>query len=317
MIITYPYKNLVFKDKKSKIILEKVRNFAKAQTPVLLIGDNGTGKKELAKIYHYTVYNNEDGFFHLNSSNLDEEIGYSILFGYKKGAFTGAEEDKEGILEDKKTIYFSSIEHLPFNLFSPILDLIETKEYYPLGGKSKKKYGGLLIFSSKLELSELKETLVDSFYFHMKPFIIKVPDLRERKDDIPELIKIKIKEMNKKTGKNKRISDSLLNFIMEYDFKGNIREMFNLLERGFIESGDRNIIDIKDVFIETEVIKTDEFIKNALDQMLTIEELNKRYIFEIYGKTGGNRKRMAEILGISVRSVYNHLKKYGIINGKN
>jgi DNA-binding NtrC family response regulator len=317
MTIVYPYKNLVFRDRNSKSVLKKVLDFAAARTAILLIGGNGTGKKELAQIYHYSVFNNKNGFLHINSSNLDEEIGYSMLFGYKKGAFTGAEEDKEGLLENKKTIYISSIEHLPYNLFSPLLNLMETGEYYPLGSKEKKVFNGNLIFSSKFQPDELRENIVDSFYFFIKPFILKVPDLKERKDDILPLINFKIKQYNEKTGKSKRISEKLIRFIVNYDFKGNIRELFNYIERGAIESGERDIIEIKDMFVSGEKVSVKEIIGEGIEERITLSELQKRYILGIYKETGGNREKMAKILGITTRSIYNYLKKYGIIDGKN
>ncbi len=316
MTIAYPCKNLVFRDRNSKTVLKKVLDFAAAKTPILLIGGNGSGKKELAKIYHYSVFENEDGFIHINSSNLDEEIGYSMLFGYKKGAFTGAEEDKKGILEDKKTIYLSSIEDLPYNLFSPILNLLETKEYYPLGDKDKKVFNGNFIFSSKLKPDKLRKHIVDSFYFFIKPFILKVPDLKERKKDILPLINFKLKRLKDKSGKNKRLSDRLIKFIMIYDFKGNIRELFNHIERGVIESGDREIIEVKDMFISGEKTSADEILKQGFEERITLSELKKRYILDIYRETGGNREKMAKILGMTTRSIYNYLKEYGIIDGK-
>jgi len=318
MKISYPYKNLVFKSKPSKDTLLKVKDFAKSGTPILFLGENGSGKKEYARLYHYFYWGKEEDFHHINSSNLDQEIGYSILFGYKKGAFTGAEENREGLIEkcESGTIYFSSIELLSNNLYSPILEAMEANFIIPLGSHEKKKLNTKILFSSRLPLKKLKEHLPDSFYFSIKPFTVKVPCLKERKEDILPIAGNILNELNKKYQDNKQFSTGFINFIKNYNFKGNIRELINFIKRAYIENIENKKLGIKNINIE-ESLSSVNVLKEALNDKITLKELEHRYILEIFRYTGGKRKNMSEILGISKRSVYNLLKKYGIISGKN
>ncbi len=309
------YKNLVFKSPEIKKILKHLETLASVKSHLFLIGEAGTGKREIAKIYHQMVWGSEKGFLHLNSSNIDSEIGYSTLFGYKKGSFTGATEDKRGIIDNLKTIYISSIELLPQNLHSPLLTLMEKGKYIPLGSSEAFNYEGIVIVSTTvMDKRNLKEKISDSLFYFLNSKAIEIPPLRKRDKDKIEIAKFVLNKLNKKTGNRKSFSKEFLDFIKNYHFKGNIRELINFVEKAYIESGDSDLIKIKNS--DMYMLSTDNILKEAKEELLTMDELEKRYFLEIFKITGGNKTKIAKILGISRKSVYNYLKRYRLSNGK-
>ncbi len=319
MIIKSLSKNLIFKDIKIKKIITTLEQLSRVKSNLFFMGEGGTGKRTLALLYHNLIWKeNDESFYHINSGNIDKEIGYSILFGHVKGAFTGAVEDKKGILDSAKTIYLSSVELLPPNLQSPLLNLLETGEYIPLGSEKKSIFRGAIIISTTIkDFSKLKNSISESLFYYLNSKLILIPPLRERKDEIIPLANLKLKELNKRFNKRKRFSEDFLSFLKQYEFKGNIRELFNMVEKSFIESKDNDLLkfsgELNSFFSE------EEFIKENVKNLLSFEELKKKYFLEIFRLTGGNRTKMSQILGITRKSVYNHLKKYGLLkeNGKN
>ncbi len=309
------YKNLVFKSPEIKKILKQLESLSTIKSHLFLIGEAGTGKREIAQIYHKMVWDSENGFLHINSSNIDSEIGYSTLFGYKKGSFTGAVEDKRGIIDKLKTIYISSIELLPHNLHSPLLTLMEKGKYLPLGSSEAFNYAGIVIVSTTvIDKRNLKEKISDSLFYFLNSKAIEIPPLRKRNKDKIEIAKFVLNKLNKKTGNRKSFSKEFLDFIKNYHFKGNIRELINFVEKAYIESGDSDLIKIKNS--DMYMLSTDNILKEAKEELLTMDELEKRYFLEIFKITGGNKTKIAKILGISRKSVYNYLKRYGLSNGK-
>ncbi len=309
------YKNLVFKSPEIKKILKQLESLSTIKNHLFLIGEAGTGKREIAQIYHKMVWGSENGFLHINSSNIDSEIGYSTLFGYKKGSFTGAVEDKRGILDKLKTIYISSIELLPHNLHSPLLTLMEKGKYIPLGSSEAFNYEGVVIVSTTVtDKRILKEKISDSLFYFLNSKAIEIPPLRKRDKDKIEIAKFVLNKLNKKTRNRKSFSKEFLDLIKNYHFKGNIRELINFVEKAYIESGDSDLIKIKNS--DMYMLSTDNILKEAKEELLTMDELEKRYFLEIFKITGGNKTKIAKILGISRKSVYNYLKRYGLSNGK-
>ena len=309
------YKNLVFKSPEIKKILKQLESLSTIKNHLFLIGEAGTGKREIAQIYHKMVWGSENGFLHINSSNIDSEIGYSTLFGYKKGSFTGAVEDKRGILDKLKTIYISSIELLPHNLHSPLLTLMEKGKYLPLGSSEAFNYEGVVIVSTTVtDKRILKEKISDSLFYFLNSKAIEIPPLRKRDKDKIEIAKFVLNKLNKKTRNRKSFSKEFLDLIKNYHFKGNIRELINFVEKAYIESGDSDLIKIKNS--DMYMLSTDNILKEAKEELLTMDELEKRYFLEIFKITGGNKTKIAKILGISRKSVYNYLKRYGLSNGK-
>ena len=315
MIMKSPYKNLVFKSPEIKEVLKYLETLAGVKSHLFLMGEAGTGKREIAQIYHQMVWGSEDGFLHINSSNIDSEIGYSILFGYKKGSFTGAVEDKKGIIDNLKTIYISSIELLPQNLRSPLLTLMEKGKYIPLGSSEALNYEGIVIISTTVtDKRILKEKISDSLFYFLNSKAINIPPLRKREKDKIEIANFVLNKLNKKTGNRKNFSKEFLDFIKSYHFKGNIRELINFVEKAYIESGNSNLIKIKSS--DMYMLSTNKILEEAKEELLTMNELEKRYFLEIFKITGGNKTKIAKILGISRKSVYNYLKRYGLGNGK-
>ncbi len=313
----YHYKNLIFKSPASKKILKTLKRLSDVKSNIFLIGEQGVGKREIAFLYHKMIYGEDErGFFHISCGNIDSEIGYSTLFGYRKGAFTGAVSDKSGAVDKAKTLYLSSIELLPENLQPAILKLLEKRKYTPLGAHEEKTYNGIIVVSTaQMNIASLKIKLSDSLFYYLNSKSIYIPPLRERREDVIPIAKKKLKELNKKYNSNKAFSPEFENFLKNYNFKGNIRELVNFIEKSFIESDEDKLIKISKEESQTLII--DELIEDSIKNLLTMRELEKQYFLEVFKLTGGNRTKMSKLLGISRKSVYNHLLKYGLIKGKN
>ncbi len=319
MIIKSLSKNLIYKEAEIKNIIATIERLSRVKSNIFFLGEGGTGKRTLAFLYHKLLWGENDKFFyHINSGNIDREIGYSMLFGHVKGAFTGAVEDKKGILDFAKTLYVSSIELLPTNLQSPLLRLLEGGEYIPLGSDKKSIFTGVIIISSTItDISKLKRSISESLFYYLNSKLIFIPPLRERTEEIIPLAKLKLRELNKRFNRKKKFSEEFLLFLKQYRFKGNIRELFNIIEKSFIESQNSNLLEFTGEL--RSFFSGGEFIKDSVENLISLEELKRRYFLEIFRLTGGNRTKISKILGITRKSVYNYLKKYGLLkeNGKN
>ena len=319
MTTAYRWTGLVFKDPTARKTLERLTAFARFGSPLLLTGEAGTGKRETARLYHRVRWERDDGFVHLSAGNLSADLAYTELFGYRKGAFSGADSDRPGAAdrtsESGSTLYLSSLELLPSSLFTPLVELIESHRFQPLGDERSKEYRGGLVLSSPLSLEGLKELLPPSLFYALNAYHIPLPPLRERPKDILPLAKFFLKELNRRGGIKKDLDPEMATFLQAYTFPGNLRELRNLLESAYISGQEESLLRLAHL---SGVGSTppSQLLKEAMEERWTYEELEKRYFLEVYKREGGRRKRIASSLGITARSVYNLLLKYGLAHGK-
>ncbi len=316
-IIEFIRRNFILNSPFSKKLFETLKKFSLYRKPLLFLGESGSGKRTFAYIYHLLLWEKKEGFFYINGSNLSSEVSYADLFGYRKGAFSGADEDFKGKIHraNNGTLYISNIEYLSKEIYPELLRAINSKEYYRLGDNRAESFKGILLFSSSKGREELKEYLPEEFYFTLKPYIVEVLPLRERKEDIKPFVRQILKELNRKENKNKYLSNEAYSYLKSINLSGNFRVLKNMVEFAFYNSGERKRIIIED--FPQESFSAEEIIMKAENELLTLDELIREYFFRVYKLAGGNKRKIAKILGITERSVYNYIKRYGIENGEN
>ena len=294
----YHFSDIITQDPQTLELIEEARRFKDADLPILLEGDTGTGKDLLAKVIHCESKRKDKRFVKVNCAAIPETLLESELFGYKKGAFTGADRDKKGLFEeaDGGTIFLNEIRDLPPRLQAKILDVIEDKELTQLGDVKPKRSDFRVIASTNKNLAEEVEkgNFREDLYHRLKAIELKLPPLRERKQDIPLLIKHFL------ANSNIQIDSQDLDFqpYLEYDWPGNVRELENELRKYTSAS---ELIDGLNKWDKTEA-------KPTSGKLMQVE---KAEILEAI-KTTKDKKEAAELLGISLTTLYRKIKLYNL-----
>lgn len=304
-------------------ILKTLPKIASTQANVLIMGESGTGKELIAKAIHNLSPKRDKPFVTVNCAGIPETLLESELFGYKKGAFTGATSDKMGLFKaaDGGTIFLDEIGELPAALQVKILRVVEDKSFKPIGDTKDIKVDLRIISATNKELE--KEVIGGKFredlYYRLNVIPIRIPPLRDRVEDIPVLVNYFLKKYSQEFGKDiRKISSSALELLTSYDFPGNVRELENIIER-CIALETSNIIlpeslvlsDFKKGGLKVEVVSP-----KGLDLQKRVEELEKTFLIKALEEARGVKKRAAELLNLSFRSFRYKLKKYNIDKSK-
>lgn len=318
---------LVGEHDKIKRIREIIDKVAGSDVPVLVTGETGVGKELVTETIHKKSIRKDNPFCIINCGAIPETLLENELFGHEKGAFTGAINFKPGLLAeaDTGTVFLDEIAELTPALQVKLLRAIETGKFRRLGGSEEIRVNVRVISATNKDLyAEVqKNRFRADLYYRLAVITISIPSLQERKEDIPALIRHFLDIANKRSSTMpKTISDSALKMLAEYDWPGNVRELKNCVERLVVLSS-TNTIENSDVFSSLpNIITPNNFMKklnkpeqamNADSALLTVEEMEKRYIKHVFELTGGHQTKAAEILGISRRGLYDKLRIYGFI----
>ncbi|MEN3047046.1 MAG: sigma-54 dependent transcriptional regulator [Candidatus Hydrothermales bacterium] len=309
--------DIVGKSEKFLKALELSKKVAKEDTTVLIIGESGTGKEVFARFIHLNSKRRDGPFIAINCAAIPKELLENELFGSEKGAFTGAYRTKIGKFElaDGGTLFLDEIAELPLELQPKLLRAIENKEIERLGGTKKIVIDTRIIAATNRNLKELvkKGLFREDLYYRISVFPIVLPPLRERKEDIILISENFIKKIGRKIGKKLKISEEAKAILLSYDYPGNVRELENILERAAILSTD-GIIKREDLLIEVgEESKREPKVGKLRDILkIEIERIEREVIENSLRATEGNISRASKILGISRKSLYKKIKKYGI-----
>jgi len=310
-------KNTVFIDKKMQSIMQLVKTVATTDTTVLITGESGTGKEIIAdEIYHYS--NRKDKpFIKVNCSAIPTALVESELFGYEGGAFTDAKKvGKMGLFELAKdgTILLDEIGDMPLNLQSKLLRVLQQREFMRVGGKKAIKVDFRVIASTNKDIKiEVKEKRFrEDLFYRLNVVPIKIPPLRERKDDIAILINQFLSTNNKKYNKKVELTIGSLKVLYNYGWPGNVRELENFIERIVIIS-QKYIIEENDIALLLGIEKRDskEILHDSLNIREAVKELEKNMIIKAIKKYGSTRKA-AEYLGIDQSTIVKKCKKMGL-----
>ncbi len=289
-----------------KNILKLANKVAKSDSTVLITGESGTGKEMLARYIHENSLRKTKPFVAINCSAMPETLLESELFGYKKGAFTGAYKDRMGLfrIADGGTILLDEIGDMPMHLQSKLLRVLQTHEITPLGSDSSVSVDVRVIAATNKDLREEMEkgTFRQDLYYRLNVVELHLPPLRERLSDIPELVEYFIDKYSMLEGKNVEVTDDIMKIFMSYHWPGNVRELENIIERLVVLSEDGKL-DIS--LLPENMISTGS--KGKLLEIMEIELIKK-----VLRDTGGNKTQTAHILGIDVATLYRKIKKYKI-----
>jgi DNA-binding NtrC family response regulator len=288
-----------------------------SDTPVLIHGETGVGKQIVAKYIHENSPNQNGPFLNLNCAAIPNELLESELFGYEKGAFTGANGKKRGLLEvaDGGTIHLDEIGDLSSNGQVKLLHVLEKKAFFKVGGTSGVTSNARIIASTNkdLELEVKRGNFRKDLFYRLNVLRIKIPPLRERKKDIIPLAEFFLKEFNMKFNRHlKGFSKSAKTSLLNYEWPGNVRELKNLLERAVILASPNTYkIDLLTSINVTE--HSNESIVIRLNKNdLGLDQVNKLLIEQSLQSCGGNKVKAAKILGLSRSTLRYRIKKYNI-----
>jgi DNA-binding NtrC family response regulator len=309
------YHGVVGKSASMQEIFRNVERLAGRDITVLITGETGVGKEEIAKLIH-VLSKRKGKLVTVNCASIPDNLLESELFGYEKGAFTGAVQQKQGKFElaDGGTIILDEIGEMSPYLQAKLLRVIETKELERLGDIKKRKIDARIIATTNKELvKEIKEgRFREDLYFRLAQIHISVPPLRERKEDIPALMDSYLLNISKDAGAFFNISKDVWNLFLEYDWPGNVRELVNAIKRAAIMC-DGNQITLDDLPLH---LKGDYRLEGKAysDTLLddAISALEKRMVIDALKKTKGSQVKAAKLLGISERSMWYRVKKYEI-----
>lgn len=284
------------------------RKIAPANSTVLLTGETGTGKEVFANAIHLNSARRSNSFVAINCSAFSRELLESELFGHKAGAFTGASKDKKGLIEvaEGGTIFLDEIGELHIDLQAKLLRVLGNGEFIKLGDTKVSKANVRIIAATNLKLpTQVREgKFREDLYYRLNVFSIELPPLRERKEDIPLLIQEFIRQFSPEyTAGEKKISPEGIRLLQQYNWKGNIRELKNVIERAMILSGEDEILPEHLPYeIQQQSANTDSSFSMA--------SVEKEHIRKILQFTRGNKAKAARLLQIGLATLYRKIEEY-------
>jgi len=302
--------------------IEKLKDIIRKVAPydvnVLVLGESGSGKEVVAKAIHNLSNRKNKPFVAINCAALPAELLESELFGYKKGAFTGAVKDKKGLIEKANggTLFLDEIGDMPLSLQAKLLRFLETKKFIPLGATEEKEVDVRIIAATNKNLKEeiKKGNFREDLFYRIATIVVEVPPLRERREDIPILVEHFVKEFSRKYGKEvKKVSKGFIEYLMELPFEGNVRELRNIIEKEVILSENGVIGSGYRKENKTGKVKElSEIPEGGIDLKKLLSDIEKDYLIKALEKAGGRKKKAAELLGLTFREFRYRLAKYGI-----
>jgi two-component system response regulator AtoC len=297
-----------------KRIFEKILKVAPTDSTVLITGESGTGKELVARAIHANSNRKEREFVAVDCSALVETLLESELFGHVKGSFTGAHQTKHGLFElaNHGTFFFDEIANLSLNIQAKLLRVIQEREFMKVGDQQKINLDIRIISASNTELSESIRNgrLREDLYYRLSVVPIHLPPLRERKEDIPLLIRHFLDKLSQRMKKPRPdISPEAVEILQEYTWPGNARELEHAIERILIlEDTDM----IRAVNLPSFITQRQGELQILSDEPLTLEELEKKYISLVLKRTKGKKIEAAGILGINRKTLAAKIKKYAL-----
>lgn len=308
----YSFNQILGKSKPMREIFDLIRRVADSPTNILITGESGTGKELVAKALHYNSERKDAAFVAVNCAAIPEQLLESELFGHMRGAFTDAKVDKRGLFEEaaKGTLFLDEISELPLMLQAKLLRAIQEKEIRRLGANRPIAVDTRLIAATNLNLSEevKAKRFREDLYYRLNVIEMRLPPLRERREDIPLLVDAFLKKFGQARGKDvKGVSETTLALLIDYAWPGNVRELENVIERAVtLSRGDKILPD--DLPATIQGSRGDRrVLDEAAEKMHPLHDIEKEYIKKILEKMGGNKYQAAQVLGIDRKTLYRKL----------
>jgi DNA-binding NtrC family response regulator len=313
----FKIEGIVGESKSMKAVMEVVSKVTPTSVTVLIQGESGTGKELIARAIHYNSPRRTCPFTAINCAAIPENLIESELFGYEPGAFTGATHRKIGIFEstDKGTLFLDEIGDLPPLMQTKILRVLQDKEIRRVGGKDSIKVDVRIIAATNKDLEKeiVKGGFREDLYYRLKVVTVSPPPLRDRKEDIPSLVKFFIDKYNNEFGKRiKGISDGAVKALMDYHWPGNIRQLESVIERAVLMS-DTDIINLNDIKSELRLPIYRSILDIEIpDEGIDFEELEKELIKKALTRANNVAAKAARLLGMSYKTFWHRLEKFNI-----
>jgi len=322
----YVFDNIIGQSPKMLALYDLLEKVAPTKTNVLITGESGTGKELVAKAIHFNSPRKEKPFVTLNCGAIPEALIESELFGHMKGAFTDAIATKKGLFEmaDEGTIFLDEISELPLMMQVKLLRVLQNREFKRVGGTEDIHVDVRIIAATNKDLEKAvkEKRFREDLYYRLNVIQIKLPSLRERREDIPVLAAHFLKRYSEELNKNiSGISPEALHLFLNYEYPGNVRELQNIIERAVALGTDQeltahNLRTYLDEQIHTKKGMIDLDIPNeGIDLEKVVEDLERTLLLKALDKTRGIKKKAAELLHINFRSMRYRLEKYGLNDG--
>ena len=308
---SYSFGNIIGKSKKMQSVFAQIKNVAKTDVNVFIEGQSGTGKELVSRAVHFNSARKNGPFIAINCSAIPENLLESELFGHIRGAFTGAVETMKGVFEQANggTLLLDEIAEMPFVLQAKLLRVIETWEIKSLGSDKVRKVDVRLISATNQNIKELikQKKFREDLYYRIATVTITLPPLNERRDDVPLLTDHFLKKFSEKNNRTISISPEALNLLMRNDWKGNVRELENVIERALISSENNKLVPGDFKFLQVTENSDNPFTN--MDS-ISLNDVEKMYIKKVLEENNWNKLKAAQVLGIDRKTLYKKIKEY-------
>jgi len=300
---------IVFRSSAMTRLLAMAGEVAPSAASVLITGGSGTGKELLARAIHAISGRGQRQFVPVDCGAIPEGLMESELFGHKRGAFTGAVADKAGIVEeaDGGTLFLDEVSNLPSSMQAKLLRFLQDRRFRRVGDTVERAVDVRVVSASNRDLKELVEegTFREDLYYRLAVISLAIPPLRERREDIPPLVYHFIRQFNSGAGYAvEGVRQDALDRLVDHPWPGNVRQLENVVERA--------VILRKAGLVQPSDLPSEISDATAGDSGRSLDEVERQHILQLLEECGGNRSRVARILGISRRTVYRKLLQYGI-----
>jgi len=293
-------------------VYKQIAYAADSIAPVLIQGESGTGKELVARAIHAHGTRASKPFVAVNCGAITETLLESELFGHVRGAFTGAVADRKGVFEQAHggTVFLDEIGDMPPAMQVKLLRVLQDGEIRPVGGSRAIHTDARVVAATNVDLdrSVADQRFRQDLYYRLSVIVIRIPALRDRREDIPLLIEQFIRNASSRTGRQVTISPEAVVALTSYRWPGNVRELENTIERLVVFS--RGRIELQD--LPDTVLAAPSFEERMFLDLPTLDELEKRYLVHVLEAVGGNRSRAAEALGIDRRTLYRMAERLGV-----
>ncbi len=312
---TYDFSSIVGESTVLKMVIDEVRKIADTKSNVLLLGETGTGKELFARVIHHNSSRKEEPFIPINCSVIPENLLESELFGHMKGSFTGAITSKKGLFEeaDGGSVFLDEIGDINPYFQIKLLRVLEDQLIRPVGSTKALKVDLRLISATNKDLEiTVKDTgFREDLFYRINTITLRIPALRERKDDIPLLVNHFLSIYSRELGKNiTEIADEALSRMINYRWPGNVRELQNVIERAILIA-ENNKIEVEN--LPESMSGGGTFPETSLAKQLSIEDYTKAFILKY--QPDHNEQQLATMLGITRKSLWEKRKKWGMSKG--
>jgi two-component system response regulator PilR (NtrC family) len=317
----YDFHNIIAKSQSMHNVFDMVRKISTTTSNILITGESGTGKEMIARAIHFNSPVKKGKFLPINCGTIPTTLWESELFGHVKGAFTGAMGNKEGYLEivEEGTLFLDEISEISLEAQVKLLRVIDNQEFTPLGSVNAKRLNARIIAASNKALKQLVEEgkFREDLYYRLNVIRIHISPLRERKEDIPLLVRHFIGQYNRELGKNIHGVDNMtMKLLLAHNWEGNVRELKNVIERAMIFC-DREVIGTQDLPGELNESRKMSELTEQRDLRQGVKEFEMVSILSVLEEVSFDKRKAACLLGLSKSSLYRKMEELGIAHPTN